>query len=442
VSGEHAALLRALRARCPSRQVWLVGGAVRDELLGRPVRDLDLVVTGDAGSLRGALGPWADSLWMQGEAHASLGVIKGGVRIEITTLGDGEILADLARRDFTVNALARDLDTDAVLDPGDGRGDIAARVLRCCGDPAARFAEDPIRLLRAVRLAVELGLSLAEETAAALRDSAVLLASAAAERVGDELEALLCSPQPAEGLAMLADLGLLVYAAPELEDLRGLPQPPRYHRLDAWEHTRACVALVPGVPVLRWAALLHDIGKAKTFSQDETGIHFARHEDLGAEMAEAMLQRWARPRALRAGVVALVRHHLLLARYQAEWTDAAVRRLVRRVGDGWEDLLALTRADQQAGRVGAEAALERLGRLAERVLALGGAVALAGPSPLLNAEEVMAALDIPPGPLVGEALRLLASEREAGRIMTADDAREALRTRFPGRRVAPTESGV
>lgn len=441
MSDPAPALLAALQARLVGRRVWLVGGAVRDALLGRPVRDLDLVVTGDLPSLRAALGGWVDSLWLQGHDAATLGALKDGVRLELTALGDRDILTDLTRRDFTVNALARDLETGALLDPCGGAADAAARRLRCCGDPQDRFRDDPIRLLRACRLAAELGFTIAKDTEQALRADAARIGEAAVERAGDELEQLLCGPRPAEGLHLLADFGLLKHLAPELEDLRGLPQPPRYHALDAWEHTCVCVALVAAQPVLRWAALLHDIGKPKTFLENDAGIHFYDHEALGAEMAEAMLLRWARPRAVRARVTALVRDHMLLPQYRPEWTDTAVRRLVRRVGDQWDDLVALTTADQHAGRRGSEEFDARLRDLAARVAALGGVSALAVPLPLLSAAEVMAALDTEAGPLVGRAMRFLAAEREAGRLTSPDAARAALRRRFGGGRVAPPEAG-
>lgn len=420
---------------------------MRDQLLGRPISDLDLATDARPAEIRRRVARWADSVWRVGEKYGTIGVAKEEAKAEITTFRadryDGvsrkprvsfgsDIREDLERRDFTINAMAHDAHTGQLLDLFDGRRDLDEGLVRFVGDPGQRIAEDPLRMLRAVRFCSQLGFELDPEGSVAIASSAEELTRISRERVRDELDLVLLSPRAAEGLRLLIDLGLAAHVLPELLKLH-FPQPARYRLKDVLDHTLDTVSFAPADKTMRYAALLHDVAKPETFSADDSGIHFYQHEEIGAQRSRAILARLRQPTAFIEEVAHLVRHHLRVPSYRAEWSDAAVRRLVYDLGDHLEQALVLADADVRASdpRNYPEFA-RRVAELRSRIAALGEVAELARLRPLLDGDEVMTLLGICPGPKVGEVLRFLLDQQIEGAITTREQATEAIRQRFGG----------
>ncbi len=428
-----------------------MGGAVRDELLGRVTQDLDLATDCRPEETQARVSDWADSVWAVGEKFGTIGLEKDGAKAEITTFRadtyDGsdrhptvtygsDILEDLARRDFTINALAKDLHSGEVVDPYDGRSDLQANLVRFVGEPQARIKEDPLRLLRAVRFCAQLGFSLEDAAEKAIRELAAEIPRISWERIRDEYDAILLSPNAGKGIKLLIELGLAHHTLPEMEKMR-LPQNV-HHLKDVLEHTLESVDLVAADKTLRWVMLLHDIAKPATFSEDENGIHFYRHEEVGASMAREILTRLRQPTDFSARVQNLIRHHLRITFYQPEWSDAAVRRLMYDLGADFEAAVQAAKADVEASHIIPEDDFPaRLANLLERVASIGEAAELAKMKPLLNGEEVMALLKIGPGPVIGKVQRFLLSEQIEGRIKTAEQAKKSVLERFSSTGEAP-----
>ena len=416
-------------------EVAVVGGAVRAALRGDPHPDDWDVATSAHPDVVAALFPGAR--W---ENRFGTVTLIGDPAVEITsyrtegTYADrrrpeevrfgASLEEDLARRDFTVNAVAwvpDDVEAGRghVVDPHGGIADLLAGVLRTVGDPAERFREDALRLLRAPRFAATIGLRIEPRTAAAIRHLAPMAADVSGERIRDELRRMLVAASPAAALRLLEELGLLPVVLPEVAALRGVPQAKRVAG-DALDHTMATVDAVPARPgdeartfVERLAALLHDVGKASTAADG----HFIGHERAGAEMAGRVLDRLRIGTADRARILGAIRHHMY--GYDASWSDAAVRRLIQRTAGVDRELLwSLRRADDTASGAGREDAA-RQADLESRV----AAEIAASPALLLDGRlavdghDLQWALGIPPGPEVG---RLLDRLRDA---VIADPAR-------------------
>lgn len=381
------ALARAFRAQ--RHELYMVGGCVRDLLLRRETSpDIDLTTSARPDDIKRLVAqtrplavatvgeafgtvaaqyprdpqPEADVAPPLEPSFTSLtGNYPPGVDVvEITTYRSdvyhsdsrkpevtfGDTLeGDLLRRDFTINAMARDPLTGEIIDPWGGRADLESKVIRAVGDdPVRRFDEDPLRMLRAVRFAAQLGFQIEDATAAAIRDQAPTLAKISNERIRDELVKALVSPRPDLALRLLVDLGLAQWALPELLELRGVSQQPA-HSKDVYEHVLRVVAGTPRRPALRWGALLHDIAKPRTRSVEDGKVHFFGHEDVGAVMARDILRRLRFDRPFIEFVSRLVRMHMRANAYLSEWTDGAVRRLMLEADEALPDLLDLSRAD-------------------------------------------------------------------------------------------------
>lgn len=424
------------------RQLFLVGGSLRDRLLGRPHTDLDLATDATPDDTRQRVAALADSVWLVGEKFGTVGLLKDGVKAEITTFRadsydgvtrkpqvafGGDIQEDLARRDFTINALARNLHTGELLDPFGGQRDLRERLVRFVGDAPERIAEDPLRMLRAVRFCARLGFDLDPGSAAAIARSGEELHRISWERIRDELDGILLSPHPRDGLRLMLDLSLARHVLPEMLTLQ-LPEPGRHHMKDVLEHTLDTVQYVAPEKLLRYAALLHDVAKSETYSMDDRGAHFYRHDALGAAKARAVLTRLRQPAAFVDRVARLIEDHLRVPFYSSEWSDSAVRRLVFEMGDQLEAAIALADADVRASDPSDYDEFQvRLRELRGRIEHVGEAVELARMRPLLNGEEVMALLGIEPGPRVGEVLRFLLDQQLEGKVRTREEAEEAVR---------------
>jgi tRNA nucleotidyltransferase (CCA-adding enzyme) len=400
----------------------LVGGSVRDLVTGQMPVDWDVATAGPPEEVA-ALFP--GSSW---ENRFGTVTVRGPeLDVEVTTYRHegpyidrrrpehvqwgSSLRDDLARRDFTVNALGwvpTDLlaGTGTLVDPFDGIGDLQRGLLRAVGDPQERFSEDALRMVRAVRFGTRLRLALEPRTEAAIRDRAATTAGLSGERIRDELLRMLAAAPPAQppssAMQLMERLGLLSVLLPELAALRGVPQAKALAG-DALDHSlRTADALPADRPLLRLTGLLHDLGKATTLG----GGHFIGHEVEGAEMAAAVLRRLRLPRAEAARIVRLVRQHMFA--YASEWTDAAVRRFIRRVGtDLFDDLFALRAADNAASGA-VEPASGGLAELRQRVDAAIAGGGLEHGQMAIDGRDLMSELGLAPGPLIGELLgRLL-----------------------------------
>jgi putative nucleotidyltransferase with HDIG domain len=321
-------------------------------------------------------------------------------RVEFT----GTVELDLARRDFTVNAMAWGARPGAqavLVDPYGGRADVEARILRAVGEPAARFEEDALRMMRAIRLAATLDFDIEPATLAGIRARSTLVTHLSGERVAAELERLLAAPLPSVGLRLMSETGVLAAVSPDLAAQRGIPQ-NKVPDEDLWDHTlRSVDAASPARPIVRLAALLHDIGKPATFADD----HFLGHDTVGARLAGALLDRLHAPRAVRDRVVELVRLHMFS--YDSSWSDAAVRRFIAKIGktgDGtMTELLALREADNAGSGLPPEAG--RLDELRARIAAELAAEAVLDRRGLaVDGTDLMRDLGLPEGPILGRIL--------------------------------------
>ncbi len=409
------------RFRQHGYKAWAVGGAVRDVCLGRPVADWDVATT----ALPGQVCDVFRRVIPTGIDHGTVTVIWEKKPYEVTTLRsergytDGRrpdqvtfvehIEEDLARRDFTVNAMAYDPLTETLVDPYSGIQDIRDRRLRTVGDPFLRFSEDGLRVVRAARFVATLEFALDKATEAAIAPSLSVYRKVAHERVRDEWLKCMAANKPSLGFEVMQRTGILSVTLPELLGQVGCEQ-NRWHAYDVWKHTLECVDALPSADVtVRMAGLLHDLGKPQTRAVSEkTGDYtFYHHETLGADIADRWLQDYRFPNADRARIVALIRHHLIC--YASEWSDAAVRRFLKRVGIEYvADLLQLARADVLAKGRPVQEELKLLDELERRI-----ATVMDENQPLsvrdlaINGRDLMQHCALKPGPLIGKVLDML-----------------------------------
>ncbi|MFZ5823483.1 MAG: CCA tRNA nucleotidyltransferase [Bacillota bacterium] len=389
-------------------EVGVVGGAVRDLLLGQRPRDWDLVTNAGTIAIL-ALFPEGRLVGAARETGTVLVPVDGSA-YEISPYRGDDLVADLGRRDFTINAMALGLD-GRLHDPLGGQGDLGTGLVRACGAPADRLGEDPLRALRAVRLACQLGFALDASLVAAIPPMAPRLAGVAPERIAVEFGRLLVSDRPAWALERLRELNLLAQFVPELLEMVGVEQ-NQFHAYPVWEHALMALALAPAELHLRLAALLHDVAKPRCLSVDEAGNrHFYRHESIGAEMADQLLTRLRFDNETRERVVHLVRFHMDL-HLEGEIRPPALRRMVRRIGlEHMHDLIQLRRADRLAsGMRAGDLAPETLHLLQEIKRIVAEDAALKVTDLAVDGNDVMAAFGEGPGPYVGEVLERLLDE--------------------------------
>ena len=433
-------------------RIHLVGGSVRDALLGRLGDDLDLTTDAHPDAVLALVDGWADATWETGIAFGTVGLLKGGLRLEVTTYraeayepgsrnpavtyGDS-LPDDLARRDFTVNAMAVALPEwtapDAFVDPYGGLDDLAAQVIRTPGTPEQSFGDDPLRMLRAARFAAQLGFAVDPGVVAAMSAMADRLSIISVERINDELSKLLLAADPRRGLELLVDTGLAAHVLPELPALR-LEIDEHHQHKDVYEHTlrvlERAIALEDDGPdlVLRLAALLHDIGKPRTRRKEAGGgVSFHHHEVVGASMAKRRLSALRYPKDVVAAVELLTALHLRFHGYtpgangpsasggKPGWTDSAVRRYVTDAGPQLARLHKLVRSDcTTRNRRRAAALAAAYDDLEARIARLAEQEELDRIRPDLDGHEVMELLGVQ-GRDVGRALKhLLALRMERG----------------------------
>jgi poly(A) polymerase len=444
------------RFAAAGEQIALVGGPVRDAMLGRLQNDLDFTTSARPEVTERLLKGWADATWDIGRAFGTIGCRRGEWQVEITTYrseayepgsrkpavtyGDS-LVGDLARRDFTVNSMALTLPEQRLEDPFGGVVDLAHQVLRTPGRPEDSFSDDPLRMMRAARFAAQLGFTVAPEVIAAITDMADRISIVSAERVRDELVKIMVAPDPVRGLRLLVETGLAAQVLPELPAL-ALERDEHHRHKDVYEHTLIVLeqsidledrlaGLTGGGPdfISRFAALMHDVGKPKTrrFAEDNL-VTFHHHDVVGAKLTRKRMQALKFSREQTDAVAKLVELHLRFHGYgSGEWTDSAVRRYVRDAGDQLERLHVLTRADCTTRNQRKADLLRRTyDDLEERIARLSEAEELASIRPDLDGNQIMEILGIGPGREVGEAYRHLLELRLDHGPMSEDEAKAAL----------------
>ena len=411
-------------------EISLVGGSVRDALLGRLGNDLDFTTSAHPDEVERLLTGHVDALWDIGKAFGTIGCRVGQFTCEITTyrteqydpdsrkpvVAYGSSLdGDLGRRDFTVNSMAVVLPDLRFVDPFDGVDDLAAKILRTPGRPEDSFEDDPLRMLRAARFAAQLDFAVEPSVLEAISGMAERLAIVSAERIRDEFSKLILSGDSRAGLRILVDTGLADQFIPELPALQ-LEIDEHHRHKDVYEHTLTVVEQAIDLEqegpdlTLRLAALLHDIGKPATRRfEGGGGVSFHHHEMVGARMTRKRLKALRYPKDLIDDVAQLVELHLRFHGYaEGEWTDSAVRRYVRDAGPLLSRLHALTRADcTTRNRRKAASLAAAYTHLEERIATLAEAEEIASIRPDLDGNEIMQILGIPPGRAVGQAYQHL-----------------------------------
>ncbi len=423
-------------------ELWLAGGLVRDAFRDVPPEQRPAAAKPDADYATSALPDECEriarglgtTVTTIGQRFGTTGILLDEGWAEVTTFrGDSytagsrwpdvtfgsSIDEDLARRDFTVNAMARHTVTGELRDPFGGRDDIERGLLRAPGDPSTRFAEDPLRILRGVRFVSQLGFAIEEETQAAMATSAELLGTLSQERVTAEIERLLQGEHPEAGLEALREIGGVPHVLPELAGMPGCEQ-NRFHKFDVWGHTTATVQAIAtdreSRSLRRWAALLHDLGKPPVRHVKKNGEWgFYRHEIVGAEMAEALTERLLLGKREGGLLALLVRRHM----DRPDPDDGRlVRRFMRRLDGHWRDLLALKRADNASHTYDDNEYHDRLEAACERVEAEEAAM-LRAESPL-DGRELMALLGREPGPWIARIKERLSTLVLDGELVPGD----------------------
>ena len=460
-----APVVAAARSAVPEAEnVWIVGGAVRDAALGREVADLDLAVAGDPGEVARAIGRGpGESVFELSAEFGTWRVISraGGWQVDVTALRGETIEADLGERDFTIGAVAVRLDSVEPIDPFDGLSDLAEKRLGVVSEQS--FTADPLRLLRAARLAAELDLAIDERTIALARASAGRATEPAGERQLAELRQLMGGPNPLRGLDLLGELGATAAVLPEVEQLRGVEQGPNHH-LDVYDHTIAVLEhtlevegdlerfagdRAPEVTALldeplademthrtalRFGALFHDIAKPATKAERDGFVGFRGHDEVGAEVIGDICRRLRASRRLTQHLQGLARHHLRLGFLISEMPlpPRRVHAYLRATDPVTVDVTLLTVADRLSARgVGPIASPEMVSAhltLAREMIAAGLDWRREGPpQPLLRGDEIAAELGIEPGPELGAAVDELEAAQYAGEVTDRTGALEHLR---------------
>ncbi|MEV4640235.1 CCA tRNA nucleotidyltransferase [Actinoplanes sp. NPDC049548] len=431
-------------------ELHLVGGSVRDALLGRLGDDLDFCTDARPEQTLDVVKGWADAIWETGREFGTIGIQKNGLRLEITTFraeaydgvtrnpvveyGDN-LLDDLRRRDFTINAMAVSLPGHVFTDPYGGLEDLAAGLIKTPSRPEESFGDDPLRMLRAARFAAKLKFTVDPAVLSAMRAMAADLDRITAERIRDEFTKLLCGQDPVGGLRLLVDTGLADRFIPEISGLKLEIDEHAQHK-DVYEHTLIVVSNAVRLEgdagpdfVLRMAALMHDIGKPATKAVGRDGrVSFHHHEVVGARLTKQRMKAMKYPKDITSAVVELVALHLRFYGYgRGEWTDSAVRRYVTDAGELLPRLHKLTRSDcTTRNRRKAAALAADYDALEERIARIQAEEDLARVRPDLDGNAIMELLGVPPGPIVGQAWRHLKELRLDRGPLDRDEAEAEL----------------
>ncbi|HVM09924.1 MAG TPA: CCA tRNA nucleotidyltransferase [Acidimicrobiales bacterium] len=424
-------------------RLYLVGGIVRDAILGRlhDANDLDFTTDARPDDIERLLSRWADAVWTQGKRFGTIGAKQGDLVVEITThraeaytpdsrkpdvAFSDSIAADLSRRDFTVNAMALRLPDLELIDPYGGLSDLGSHRLRTPIAPEESFSDDPLRMLRAARFLAGYDLKPDPDLVEAVERMHQRLEIVSAERIRDEFDKLVVVERPSAGLWFLVDTGLADVFLPELPAL-ALEQDPIHRHKDVLAHTIAVVENTSTDRILRLAALFHDVGKPKTRSIGPRGVSFHHHEVVGARMTRERMRAMKYSNDDIEVVSRLVELHLRFHTYKMGWTDSAIRRYVRDAGPLLERLNELTRCDcTTRNRRRAQELAERMDQLEREIARLREQEEIDAIRPDLDGKQVMDHLGVRPGPLVGKALDHLLELRMEHGPLGADAAYRAL----------------
>ncbi len=475
----HARLLTALDAHehilgplgemfsAAGRELALVGGSVRDGLLGRPIPDLDFTTDADPDAILAIVNPWADAVWEIGRAFGTIGLLKDELQIEITTyraeaydpdsrkptvaFGD-DLDDDLVRRDFTIGAMAVRLPERVFVDPFGGLADLTNGLVRTPGKAVDSFSDDPLRMMRAARFVSQLGFGVDAEVREAMTQMAERIDIISAERVRDELVKLICGIRPRNGIELLVETGIAARILPEVTDMQ-LERDEHHRHKDVYQHSLTVLdqavdleavyaarqatsaaedtqrIAVPDF-IVRFAALMHDIGKPSTrrFTPDGA-VTFYHHDVVGAKMTRKRMKALRFDKATTKAVSRLVELHLRFYGYgDAGWTDSAVRRYVTDAGELLTRLHILTRSDVTTrNRRKAERLAHAYDDLEHRIEKLAEREKLDAVRPDLDGRQIMDILGISPGPAVGQAYQFLLAQRMEHGPLGAERAEEVLR---------------
>ena len=436
-------------------KLYLVGGVVRDLLLGRDMsdgRDIDLTTDALPAETKRLVKGWADSVWTQGERFGTIGCKADGWTFEITThradaydpdsrkpevVFSDVIDADLSRRDFTVNAMALSLPDPVLIDPFGGAEDLAAGRLRTPLSPEESFSDDPLRMLRAARFLAGYGLTPDDELRTAATAMADRLSIVSAERIRDEFDKLMVVEDPTSGLWFLADTGLMDQFLPEFSRMR-LEQDPIHRHKDVLTHTIAVIGKTSRNRLVRLSALYHDVGKPRTRAIGDAGVSFHHHEVVGARMTRERMKALKYSTDDIEAVSRLVFLHLRFHTYKMGWTDSAVRRFVRDAGDLLPELIELTRCDcTTRNERKAQELARRMDELEARIEELQAREELASLRPDLDGNAIMNHLGLTPGRDVGDALDFLLELRLEEGPLGEDEARRRLDAWWADRNAGP-----
>jgi poly(A) polymerase len=424
-------------------EIYLVGGSVRDALLGRDLGDFDFATGARPEKVTQILTGWADVVYQVGAAFGTVAAQKAGHVVEVTTFRSevyrddsrkprvtfsDDITTDLSRRDFTVNAVALSLPGLDAVDPHEGLADIAQGVLRTPLDPHISFGDDPLRMLRLFRFQATLGFTPDPAAVDAVREMASRLGIISAERIRDEVSKLLLAPEPGDALRSVVETGLADHFLPELPRL-AMEQDPHHHHKDVLAHTFAVVDKASPILELRLAALFHDVGKPDTRAFGPGGVSFHHHEIVGARMTRQRLRELRYPKDVVDAVSQLVYLHLRPHTLKLGWTDSAVRRYVRDAGPLVGLLNELVRCDVTTANKRRETEIQgRIDELEERIAVLSAKEELARLRAPIDGNDVMSYLGMSPGPAVGEIMDILLEKRIEDGPYSRDEAFEIART--------------
>lgn len=423
------------------QQLFLVGGAIRDQLLNRSVGEWDLATDAKPREIERLLRQFkANHIGLIG---AQFGTVTAKINkqvVEITTFRSdqyhhdrrqpevkfGQTLAeDLSRRDFTVNAIAYDLLGRKLIDPFNGQQDLSQQLIKAVGEPEDRFSEDPLRMLRAIRLAVQLGFTIDQPTLHGIEAVKDRFAILSAERIAQEMNKLLLADRPSQGIKLLVETGLINFILPELIPAIDLEFDPADHK-DIYQHILQVLDQTPPKLALRWCALLHDIAKPITRKKIGGEWHFLGHENVGGKMAREILNRLKYPKDFINYQVKLVRLHQRIPGYDGQWEDGGVRRFVRDAGDSLDDLFAFAEADTTGKN---QRKLERYrqhrDQLRQRITKLEKQAEIAKIKAPLDGVELMKLFNRPAGPWIKPIKEHLLSMVLDGQLAPNDKAEAA-----------------
>ncbi|MGV9859979.1 CCA tRNA nucleotidyltransferase [Gordonia sp. NPDC003425] len=441
------------RFAAAGHELHLVGGSVRDAVLGRLGNDLDFTTDARPDAITALLAGWADAVWDTGIEFGTVSARRGDMMIEITTyradtydrvgrnpqvtFGDS-LDGDLVRRDFTINAMSVAIGPDGPADfhdPLDGMSALLAGIIDTPATPQESFDDDPLRMLRAVRFVSQLGFSPAPRVFDAIAEMSGQIERITPERVRTELDKTILGDHPIEAIDVMVETGLAQRVLPEVPGMKLTIDEHHQHK-DVYQHSLTVLAqaidLEEGDPdlVLRWAALLHDIGKPATRRHEpDGGVSFHHHEVVGAKMVRKRLRALKYPKAVTEDIATLVFLHLRFHGYgEGRWTDSAVRRYVNDAGPLLDRLNKLVRADcTTRNKRRARRLQQDYDHLEQRIAHLQAAEDLQRVRPDIDGNEIMELLDVPPGPVVGQAWRYLKELRLDRGPLSHEEAVDALR---------------